>query len=109
MGISERQVKNKRNSKGVPTGKPGTVYDVNIKYITAEGKKTYAKRGFLTLKEAKLHEAEMVVKLQNPTPVPEVYMGIINRSGYIIYLCSQICRTPTIVFHKVIIYLLYNF
>ena len=42
MGISERQVKNKRNSKGVPTGKPGTVYDVNIKYITAEGKKTYA-------------------------------------------------------------------
>lgn len=72
MGISERQVKNKRNSKGVPTGKPGTVYDVNIKYITAEGKKTYAKRGFLTLKEAKLHEAEMVVKLQNPSPVPEV-------------------------------------
>ena len=72
MGITERQVKNKRNSNGISTGKPGTVYDVNIKYITAAGKKTYAKRGFLTLKEAKLHEAEMIIKLQNPDPIPEV-------------------------------------
>ena len=32
MAISTRQVKNKRDSNGVLTGRPGTVYDVNIKY-----------------------------------------------------------------------------
>lgn len=33
MAISTRQVKNKRDSNGILTGRPGTVYDVNIKYI----------------------------------------------------------------------------
>ena len=32
MAVSSRQVQNKRDSNGVLTGKPGTVYDVNIKY-----------------------------------------------------------------------------
>lgn len=32
MAIRERQVKNKWNSNGILTGKPGTVYDVNLKY-----------------------------------------------------------------------------
>jgi integrase len=54
----------------VLTGKSGTVYDVNIKYNTPEGKKSYAKRGFLTKKEAVQHEAEMRVKLQNPVYAP---------------------------------------
>jgi len=59
-------VQNKRDADGVPTGKPGTVYDVNIKYNAPDGKKSYAKRGFLTKKEATQHEAEMRTKLQNP-------------------------------------------
>ena len=47
MAISTRQVKNKRDSNGILTGRPGTVYDVNIKYIAPDGKKkTYAKKGF---------------------------------------------------------------
>ena len=39
MAISTRQVKNKRDSNGILTGRPGTVYDVNIKYIAPDGKK----------------------------------------------------------------------
>lgn len=43
MAISTRQVKNKRDSNGVLTGRPGTVYDVNIKYTAPNGeKKTYS-------------------------------------------------------------------
>ena len=37
MAISTRQVKNKRDSNGVLTGRPGTVYDVNIKYTAPNG------------------------------------------------------------------------
>ena len=66
MAIQTREVKNKRDANGALTGKPGTVYDVNIKYNTADGKSTYAKRGFLTKKEATQHEAEMRTKLLNP-------------------------------------------
>ncbi len=73
MGVSSRQVKNKRDSNGVLTGKPGTVYDVNIKYNSpTEGRKTYSKKGFATKKEASQHEAEMKVKLANPTYTPTV-------------------------------------
>ena len=39
MAISTRQVKNKRDSTGVLTGRPGTVYDVNIKYTAPNGEK----------------------------------------------------------------------
>ena len=47
MAIRTRQVKNKRDSNGVLTGRPGTVYDVDIKYTAPDGaKKTYTKRGF---------------------------------------------------------------
>jgi integrase len=70
MAIHSRNVQNKRDANGIPTGKPGTVYDVNIKYNSPDGKKTYAKRGFLTQKEAKDHEAEMRVKLQNSMFAP---------------------------------------
>ena len=66
MAIQQRTIQNKRDANGIFTGKPGTVYDVNIKYNTPEGKKSYAKRGFLTKKEATQHEAEMRTKLQNP-------------------------------------------
>ena len=70
MAISTRQVKNKRDSNGVLTGRPGTVYDVNIKYTAPDGKKkSYAKKGFATKKEAAQHEAEMKTKLQNPGQV----------------------------------------
>ena len=70
MAIQSRTVKDKRDANGVVTGKPGTVYDVNIKYNTPEGRKSYAKRGFLTKKEATQHEAEMRTKLQNPVYTP---------------------------------------
>lgn len=70
MAIQARTIQNKRDANGVLTGKPGTVYDVNIKYNTPEGKKSYAKRGFSTKKEATQHEAEMRVKLQNPVYSP---------------------------------------
>lgn len=70
MGIQPRQAKNKRDAAGNLTGKAGTVYDVNIKYTAPDGKKTYTKRGFTTKKEAVQHEAEMKVKLHNPTYTP---------------------------------------
>ena len=66
MPIRERQVKNKRNSNGVLTGKPGTVYDVNLKYYQNGVQKSYGKRGFVTKKDALQHEAEMRLKLQAP-------------------------------------------
>lgn len=65
MAISERTVKNKRTADGVLTGRPGTVYDVNIKYRENGKQKTYAKRGFPTKKEAQNHEAEMRLKFQS--------------------------------------------
>lgn len=67
MAISARNVKNKCDTLGLPSGRPGVVYDVNIKYQTAAGKKTYSKKGFLTKKDASQHEAEMKIKLANPT------------------------------------------
>jgi integrase len=70
MAVQARTVQNKRDANGALTGKPGTVYDVNIKYNSPEGKKSYAKRGFLTKKEAVQHEAEMRTKLSNPSYSP---------------------------------------
>lgn len=70
MAITARQVKNKKNADGVLTGRSGTVYDVNIKYKTGEGYKSYGKRGFLTKQEAAQHEAEMLIKLNSPAYVP---------------------------------------
>ena len=55
MSILERTVKNKRNSDGEQTGKPGVVYDVNIKYKSGGTYKTYAKKGFATKRAAKQH------------------------------------------------------
>ena len=48
MAVSSRKVKNKRDSNGVLTGKAGTVYDVEFKYKTPDGDKTYSKGGFAT-------------------------------------------------------------
>lgn len=56
MAVSPRKVKNKRDANGSLTGRAGTVYDVNIKYTSPDGKKsTYSKKGFLTRKEAEGH------------------------------------------------------
>lgn len=63
----------KRDSNGVLTGRPGTVYDVNIKYTAPNGeKKTYSKKGFPTKKEATQHEAEMKAKLHNPGQIASI-------------------------------------
>ena len=67
MAISSRQIKNKRGSDGVLTGRAGTVYDVDIKYKTSDGYKHYIKKGFTTKKEAQQHEAEMKIKISTPT------------------------------------------
>ena len=57
MAISTRQVKNKRDSNGVLTGRPGTVYDVNIKYTAPNGeKKTYSKKGFPKRKQRSMKQ-----------------------------------------------------
>ena len=70
MAISERTVKNKRNSAGELTGKAGTVYDVNIKYKVAGESKTYSRKGIPTKREAQQHEAEMKAKLTNASYTP---------------------------------------
>lgn len=70
MAISERTIKNKRNGSGELTGKPGTVYDVNIKYKSNGQQKTYTRKGFRTKKEALHHEAEMKQKLTNASYTP---------------------------------------
>lgn len=70
MAIQERRVKNKRDASGKLTGKPGTVYDVNIKYKSGETAKTYSRRGFPNRKEAMRHEAEMKAKLTNSAYTP---------------------------------------
>ena len=67
MSISTRQIKNKRDSDGSFTGRAGTVYDISIKYKTADGYKRYIKKGFTTKKDAQQHEAEMKVKLSKPS------------------------------------------
>ena len=61
MAIRTRQAKNKRDSNGVLTGRPGTVYDVDIKYTAPDGaKKSYTKRGFATKREAAQHRANQI-------------------------------------------------
>lgn len=70
MAVTPRKVKNKRDADGMLTGRPGTVYDVNIKYPFGDGYKAYVKKGFLTKKEALQHEAEIRNKLSNPSYVP---------------------------------------
>lgn len=72
MAVSKRTVKNKRDASGVASGREGIVYDVNIKYMTSDGKKTYSKKGFGTKKDAVQHEAEMKIKLQNPAFAPTI-------------------------------------
>jgi integrase len=65
------EVKNKRDANGVPTGKPGSVYDVFSKCTAADfKKKTYVKKGFRTKPEAARHENEMRVKLLTPAYAP---------------------------------------
>lgn len=70
MAIKQREVKNKKDENGVGTGVSGKVYDVYLRYKTAEGYSTYGKRGFLTKREAQLHESEMKVSLVNPMYKP---------------------------------------
>ena len=70
MAVTERTVKNKRNSAGELTGKAGSVYDVNVKYKSGGINKTYSRKGFLTKKDALQHEAEMKAKLTNPAYTP---------------------------------------
>lgn len=72
VAVKSRQIQNKRDVNGILTGRSGIVYDVNIKYQSPEGKKTYGKKGFLTKKEAMQHEAEIKTKLMNPTYIPTV-------------------------------------
>jgi len=66
MPIYNRKVKHKKGKDGAVSNREGTVYDVYFKYNTPEGKKTYAKRGFIDRKEAQKHEAEMRLKLAKP-------------------------------------------
>ena len=70
MAITERTVKNKRNSAGILTGKPGIVYDVNVKYHSEGKLKAHSKKGFATKSEAQQYEAMMKNKLANPSYVP---------------------------------------
>ncbi|MBE6906986.1 MAG: integrase [Ruminococcaceae bacterium] len=72
MGISARQIQNKRDRDGQLTGRPGTVYDVNIKYKANGERKTYSKKGFTTKKDAVQHEAEMKVKLAATSYIPAI-------------------------------------
>jgi integrase len=69
MAVTPRHVKNRRDGDGALTGRPGTVYDVNVKYKTPEGYKSFTKKGFLTKKEASQHEAEIRAKLVNPSHI----------------------------------------
>ena len=69
MAIAERTVHNKRNGAGELLGKPGVVYDVNIKYKVNGERKTYSKKGFATKKETLQHEAAMKNKLSNASYV----------------------------------------
>ncbi len=69
MAITERTVQNKRNSVGELAGKPGIVYDVNIKHKVNGQQKTHSKKGFATKKEALQYEAAMKNKLSNPSYV----------------------------------------
>ena len=64
MAIRERKVKNKRNSQGILTGRPGIVYDVNVKAYENGKQKSIAKRGFATRREAELYEAQIKLELQ---------------------------------------------
>lgn len=64
MAIRERKVKNRRNSQGILTGRPGIVYDVNVKVYENGKQKSIAKRGFATRREAELYEAQIKLELQ---------------------------------------------
>ena len=66
MPIYSRKVKRKKDKNGIISNREGTVYDVYFKYSSPEGKKTYAKRGFIDRKEAQEHESKMRLRLSKP-------------------------------------------
>ncbi len=66
MAVSARKVQNNRDGNGVLTGKPGTVYDVNIKYNAPEGKKAQETGTTEKLENAK----------ENPRK-PLIYAGLL--------------------------------
>lgn len=67
MPIYARKVKNKRLPDGTASNREGTVYDVFFTYTSNGQKEQYGKRGFLDKASAKRHEAEMRLKVSNPT------------------------------------------
>lgn len=69
MAIHQRSVKNKRDSNGKLTGRPGIVYDVAIKYRTPSGYKSYMKRGFTSTADASRFEVKIRAKLDGQTSV----------------------------------------
>ena len=63
MAVSEREVKNKRNSTGGLTGKPGIVYDVNIKYKSGGSLKSYTKKVIIFYKNGMIAKFN-IIKLE---------------------------------------------
>ena len=77
MAISNRVVKNKRDKDGKLTGRPGTVYDINVKYRTVNGYKAFVKRGFATRAQAATYEAEIKAKFAKKPSV----MAALSENG----------------------------
>ena len=102
MGIQTRQVKNKRDSEGKLTGRPGTVYDVSISYRGVDGKtKSYHKKGFATRQEATLHEAQMKAELTHKkTPLQENKDGKKYLSDYLKNWLDTYAANPNNIKHN---------
>ena len=82
MAVSPRKVKNKRDANGSLTGRAGTVYDVNIKYTSPDGKKsTYSKKGFLTRKEAEGQAASPHLRRNRQGAAAADRQGLPSRVG----------------------------
>ena len=90
MAITERSVKNKRNSSGELTGRAGTVYDVNINYKSEGKSKTYSRKGFPTRKEAVQHEADMKAQADGA----EVYDGMAGAAWRCQSSSKHSCQLP---------------
>ena len=81
MAISTRQVKNKRDSNGVLTGRPGTVYDVNIKYTAPDGKKkSYRRVAWLSMNFEAVTARYVDVRLERKKEVLDAYHGAVKQA-----------------------------
>ena len=98
MAVYKREVKNKKEKSGKPTGKKGFVYDVAFRYKDESGKwQPYGKRGFFDEVEALTHQKEMREYFEKSSPSDRSKLGYFTVSEYLDYWFENYAKNAVVV------------